>query len=228
MPSEKSKKKIIKRIFLKCSIIILLACLVCAPFYYFTFIFIGLPSDEKMIAHFYKNRQDIETLVNSFRYFEPEDDGSHYMPWFNTASTQPLMARAGVCNIGTIIPTWYPNPYSKEAAQERYAKGPTGVLYHYPYKTIKINLSPFNQYRTDKLLYGWIWKDLVYIPEIPRIENGVLLGPVDENGEHLNNDYVLDSLDNIPPQWEAFNLYKNSCVLRQIEAHWFLMLCHGG
>jgi hypothetical protein len=65
-------------------------------------------------------------------------------------------------------------------------------------------------------------KTLLNFPEIPRIKDGVLIGPgVDEKKQidHPMFSRVLPSLNDYLPK-------KGYCVLRQIEPQWFIDVCH--
>ena len=94
-----------------------------------------------------------------------------------------------------------------------------------------------SSYRRNTLLFGVIWKDYYFFPEVPRVENGVLLGPLSIVGKGLrgsrfhekegvattqDRDRVLPSLNSFPPDWKDFE-----CVYRQIEPQWFIRMCNG-
>ena len=82
-----------------------------------------------------------------------------------------------------------------------------------------------------------IWKEYVFFPEVPRIENSMLLEPVDivgkgfpgstfhkKEGVATKQDMyrVFPSLNHLPNNWKGFE-----CVYRQIEAQWFIRMCNG-
>jgi hypothetical protein len=72
-------------------------------------------------------------------------------------------------------------------------------------------------------LYGFIRKYYRFFPEVPRIENGELLGSMKPNGEYAslwNSSRVLPSLNRLSIPWKQYE-----CVYRQIEPQWFIQMC---
>lgn len=67
-----------------------------------------------------------------------------------------------------------------------------------------------------------IIKSYYFFPQAPRIENGHVLVP--DSSSHLpgfrSGQRVFDSLDGYPPKWE-----QGECVLRPIDAQWFIAMC---
>ena len=94
----------------------------------------NLPSDEEMIAHFYKNKADIEELVKQWRTHE---DFLSVSAWKKSEST----------------------------------------------------------------IHGLMWKEFLHIPQVPRIENNYLIGPMNHDGKYLFEKRVLSSLNTAPFFW---------------------------
>lgn len=194
-----------------------------------------LYSDEEMIAKFHAHRAEIESLVQSYRFseFTPTPEVRH---WGALPEVKALMRKAGVERVHGTGPIWFPNPYSMEAAKEfdlllKSDAGKSGAWFFLPYQTVEIQLINENRppgYRLAFVLHSsgpnLISKELVYMPEIPRIENGLLLHPVIYNPVRwfpAPTDRVFPSLNSYPPNWNI----KGECVYRQFEPHWFIRMC---
>jgi hypothetical protein len=93
---------------------------------------------------------------------------------------------------------------------------------------LRVQLMPRNKYWKNTFRYAAIRKDLYHIPEIPRVENGELLGPFNKKGEYSFRRAVLPSLNYIPSIWHRKVFSDSNCVLRQIEPQWFLRMCSTG
>jgi uncharacterized membrane-anchored protein YitT (DUF2179 family) len=209
----------------------------------FSTISTGLASDETMIAHFKEHRSEIEELVKRYREFEiaPNKTSSFensYQKWKQQDNTTELMEKASVTYISTIYneaflselsnPLWLPNPYSIETAQKletikQDTRGRPRESYnmHIKYGMIGILLRNdiYHKYATkyDKI------KHFVYIPEVPRIEYGKLLSPLDINGKYYFRKPLLSSLNRFPISLFRHNAL--NCAWKQIEQQWFLRLC---
>lgn len=182
---------------------------------------IPLPSDEEMISIFYAHRTDIEELVRRYREFEPEPNQSHSM-WLKQGDTQELLKRSVVDRIDyNVLGLWYPNPYSKEAGRlaEDYK---SGLAPYNKHGVLRVKFAPRNRYFASTLRHGTIWKDFYNFPEVPRIERGMLLGPMNSKGEYTFYERVLTTLNRMPNNWRDYE-----CVYRQIEPQWFLRMCNG-
>lgn len=207
----------------KCVLFILLIVLS----YYQVLVKTGLPSDEEMIRHFYENKTEIETLVSSFRTFEEPKDKpySHIVGWEMQESVQALLTKAGVERLGYInLGIWFPDPYSLATAQRvehELSLAPYFSL-EYQYGSLMVKFTPRYRYWVPNFIHGAVWKDFVYFPEPPRVENGYLLGPATVNGEQFREP-VVASLNRLPANW--WRSYE--CAYRQIEPQWFLQMCNG-
>lgn len=171
----------------------------------------SLPPDEELIAHFYKHRSDIEELVSRYRSYVPPL-GKEHGEWEKLGNTPDLLRRAGVRYIKSIHPTWLPEPYSLEAR-----KHDKGIVANWreaaKYQTLSI------QPLDARFYHNIVWKDLVFMPVAPRIENGTLIGPID----HLGRNYksrVFPTLNKEPP-----DVGRDTCALHKIEDQWFVRMC---
>lgn len=208
---------------------------IAAFFYWYLWIWNPLPSDEQMIANFKAHRADFVEAVRRYRDYprQPDKDTSF---WFKEGDTLELYKRAGIDGIDhSALNPYLPNPYSIETAilvgeKTRNAKDfmiffRYGVLRIKPASTPRIDhpyQSDDSGYRRNTLVYNVIWKDYYFFPEVPLIENGELLGPVNQKGEYTYRLRVFPSLNNFPNHWKDFE-----CVYRQIEPQWFLRMCNG-
>lgn len=225
---NQSKKKTTTRI-VKCLRWLWLPAIAAALFYYL-WIVNPLPRDEQMIENFKAHRSDFVEAVRRYRDY-PRLSGKDTSRWYKEGDTLEIYKRAGIDRIDYSTPIWLPNPYSIEAAKR--ADSLVGFAYSYKYGALKIvpattprikhpDQSDDSGYRRNTLIHCVIWKDYYYFPETPRIKNGELLGPVDQNGKHSFRSRVLPSLNRLPVPWKDFE-----CVYRQIEPQWFLRMCNG-
>jgi hypothetical protein len=232
--TTKHQKKIIK-------IIVCAIFLLCGIGYYFDKIYTGLASDEEMIAHFKEHRAEIEELVKRFREFEvaPNNetfDNAHEK-WKQQNNTPELLQKASVSHliaiaesigIGDLRTLWLPNPYSIETAHKVKAINDLESWEErrpmfYKYGMIGVYIYS-RKYDTEGY---YTYKHFVFIPEVPRIEDGKLLSPFDINGEHYFRKPLLPYLNYFPFK---FSTYRDSgeiapCAWKQIEPQWFLRLC---
>ncbi|MDR3054117.1 MAG: hypothetical protein LBU53_01760 [Zoogloeaceae bacterium] len=206
--------------------------------YYVLLVRTGLPEDEEMIAYFQAHRSDIEELVRRYRSFEqPRTDAEGRKPdgkpdwkkwdWSLQGDTQKLLKKTGIERIDFLaLNPWLPNPYSLESARKLDAliEDPRDKTFSvfFKYGMLRIERNPRQKYRTGNIIYGVLWKEIIFVPEVPRIENGWLLGPLNNKGRYSFQSRVFSSLNRIPPRWESFE-----CVFRQIEPNWFLTMCNG-
>jgi hypothetical protein len=190
--------------------------------YYLLIIRNPLPSDEQMIEHFQKHRSDIEELVRRYRSYSTEPDVDH-STWFRKGDTMDIMEQARIDWLahGAI---WLPNPYSIESAKlikDDIKHGEGNMLFN-KYGGLMVSLLPRKYYSKFHLRYLKIWKDIYFIPEVPRIEDDELLWPFNTRGKYTARRRILSSLNGFPENWKA-----HECVFKQIETHWFLRLCNG-
>ncbi|MEJ2426216.1 MAG: hypothetical protein P8101_17500, partial [Candidatus Thiodiazotropha sp.] len=197
----------------------------CVVGYYFLVLRNPLPSDEEMIRTFQEHRSDIEELVRRYQVVSPDPKIDHSTAWYKDPDTRKLMKRVGLDSISfSSYGPWLPSPYSIETAKYTMELSRNAKDYDLFIKRggLIVKLLPRLHFRSYNLKYFHIWKDFYFIPEIPRIENGKLLWPVDENGKYTVRRRVLSSLDDFPDNWKAYE-----CVYKQIEPHWFLSMCNG-
>ncbi|MDD2661849.1 MAG: hypothetical protein PHY54_19560 [Methylococcales bacterium] len=191
----------------------------------FTLFINPLPSDEKMIAHFQEHRAEFETLVKNYQAFIPTLE----KPVFENLENKTLMKKAAIRWISEKGATWFPNPYSAEAAKqfEAFSKqaGVKALEFVHPYVSIGFSMEeqPLGRsYRAVLLFSGiqWVMKDYMYIPEIPKIEDGRLWDPVTTSGYLKWSHRAFSSLNFYPPGWKI-----GECVFRQFEPHWLIRMC---
>jgi len=179
-----------------------------------------LPKDEELIAQFQEHRADIEELARRYRQIDPQPNKDHSL-WIKEGDTPALFKRAKVWSVQSAVGIWLPNPYSVESAKiiEEQSKTAKDLSLSVKYGTLHVQFDD-PRYTGTALLYGnKVWKDLYFIPQIPRIENGVLLGPL-YRGVNSPNYRVFNSLNEFPKDWGLAE-----CVLRQIEPQWFIRMC---
>ena len=222
-----------------------------ALFYYSLWIFNPLPSDEEMIENFKAHRADFVEAVRRYREYprSPDKDSSL---WFKEGDTLELFKRAGIDSIDA-RGSWFPNPYSVETAIRHHRdilsgsihiniinKHKYGELRIQPATTPRIDhpdQGDYRKYYRNTLLFGVIWKDYYFFPEVPYIQDGILFGPINIVGKgFLGSQFhpvkgvstiqsearVLPSLNHLPSNWKGFE-----CVYRQIEPQWFIRMCNG-
>jgi hypothetical protein len=173
-----------------------------------------LPPDEELIAWFQTNRADIEELVRRYRAYVPPE-GKQIGDWEKVGDTPELHKRAGVSRLSDASSAvWLPDPYSAVARIKDGGYLAVDWRQATKYKTLVIHSS-------DKRWWqGRVWKDLVYFPMVPRIEDGRIMHPVEETGVSRPTDRVLSTLNNEPP-----DVNRDECALRQIEPQWFVRMC---
>lgn len=182
-----------------------------------------LPNDEEMIAHFHNHRAEIEELVKRYRACVTTVGTScEGLP-----GNQALMEKARVKRVTHSGPAWFPNPYSKEAAKQFDDLLMAGKIPSLnPYSNITVELldenDPKRHFARVLTFSGkrWIFKDLVFIPAIVRIEDGQLWLPAHPFFGVNFKDRIFPSLNSYPPNWR-----KGECVHRQFETHWFIQMC---
>ena len=183
-----------------------------------------LPSDEEMIQHFQQHRGEIEKLVQLYRDYEPQR-GQKDLYWADAPEIKALRERAAVerVNGSTSGGLWIAEPYSREAAKlaESQVRSADMETVERRYGTILIEFSPLDRYFSPSRRYGTLIKEVLYLPQAPKITQGEAWWPVDAvSGEPTQKRSVVQTLDRYPP-----NLNKGDCVVRPIEAQWFLSLC---
>jgi hypothetical protein len=228
-----TKKKIIR-------IIVCAIFLLCGIGYYFDKIYTGLASDEEMIAHFKEHRAEIEELVKRYREFEVAPNNETFDKargmWAEQSDTRKLMYKEDIEAVTAVMGDvqlehlhilWLPNPYTLETANLLKAinnlkneEEKQSMLKKYGMVRVYLNGKKYSrEYK--------IYKHFVFIPEAPRIENGMLLGPFNTDGEYYFKKPLFSSLNHIPFKvWKYMDTGEGvPCILKQIETQWFLRLC---
>lgn len=208
-----------------------------------------LPSDEEMIENFQAHRDDFIEIVRRYREYPDLPEKARDL-WFKDNDTLELLKRAGVdCVDYDGTTPWLPNPYSLETAMNMEIMPSSkdfGIFYRYgllriqPATTPRIDHPEQTDHRRHyggSIIHGVFWKQYVFFPEAPRIENGILFGPLQITHKGDSNsvfhekegvstwqykERVLPSLNRRPRDWKGFE-----CVYRQIEPQWFLRMCNG-
>jgi hypothetical protein len=187
----------------------------------------GLPSDEEMIAHFQAHRDEFEEVVRRYRNYPTVRNVDRSIRWMKEGDTEALMNRAGIKYVSEGIP-WLPNPYTLETAKKLNARhqDPEYVPFSMFHKYGELLIKPAQQryYIGSRLHRAVVWKDYYHFPELPRIEDGWLLGPLNTRGRYVYRRRVVSSANWFPLAWWNGSV---GCVLRPIEPHWFLRLCTG-
>ncbi|WP_371367551.1 hypothetical protein ACA097_27810 [Pseudomonas sp. QL9] len=187
-----------------------------------------LPSDDELISYFQKNRLELEVLISA--YYGAAEDG---MPWDAPYNLQKLEARIGIERIHPAHGPWPPDPYSVEWAKwlgrvnYRNAEDRFAVK---QYRALQIDLSD-RRYRQVALRYPFdylIWKSLFYIPAVARTSDSKLWPPVTwiplrpqtKEAYERSAERILQNLTGYPENWR-----KGECVYRQLDVHWFILMC---
>jgi len=175
------------------------------------------PSDEEMIANFYRHQKDFDRLARIYR--EDTSVPTVMRVLVPTPEIAAMMSRISVATIKGDDETWIPpDPYSKDpdfleqkVKSEICRDAPgarkfSGVIFYSTHG------------RVTRRHYGQpIYKQYYYVPIAPRVEDGVLVLP----GTSTWSDHrVLETLNRYPPGFATFN-----CVYRQIEPQWFIRMC---
>lgn len=243
MRLSKIKSALPSLIVLVLIICVSLAALGCGV-HYLLWIWNPLARDEQMIENFMTHRADFIEVVHRYRNYQrsPDKDASS---WYKEGDTQELYKRAMIVDIDA-QGIWLPNPYSAETAKRKY--GLVGFEYNRKYGALRISPTcpscaahPDQRgdldHRRNTLLFGTIWKDYYFFPEVPRVESGKLLWPLSVVGKGFpgaqfhekegvatiqKKERVLPSLNRLPSHWQ-----ESECVYRQIEPQWFIRMCNG-
>lgn len=201
---------------------------VAGPYFYYLFVN-PLPSDAELIAHFQAHRADIETLLKMY-YAAPEPKpGERRVQWDAPPEVQLIKKRAGIAHVEHAGGYWLPDPYSSEAFDilMRFdVTTPEGRFAKRQLESLHIDVDNRRYYRTtprypkDYL----IWKTLIYIPAVAKTSDHKLWPPVTprQTREQYERsaDRILPDLTAYPPDWR-----KGECVYRQLETHWFIIMC---
>lgn len=221
-----------------------------AAFYYYLWIWNPLPSDEEMIENFKTHRADFVEVVRRYREY-PRSPNESSAFWYKEGDTLEIFRRAGIDSVDA-RGCWHPNPYSVETAIRHHEALLSGLSARegWVHKCGELRIKPATTPRIDHpdqgdterhyrntVVFGVIWKDYYFFPEIPLVENGKLLNPLSIVGKnfpgaqfhekegvstHQSSERVLPSLNRLPSNWKGFE-----CVYRQIEPQWFIRMCNG-
>lgn len=215
--------------------------------YYYFWIWNPLISDEEMIAHFQAHRAEFDELAKRYREYPGTRDAKPWL-WHQQKDIAGLLARAGINRVDYSTPIWLPDPYSPETAKtvrEQILAG-QGSLLSRKYGALQFTpvpeprfLSPKNsdRHRSYSPAHNIIWKDYSNFPEVPRIEDGQILMPLQVVGmnyptavyheqESVYTNQIrsrtLPSLNRFPDDWKDYE-----CVYRKLNSQWFIRMCNG-
>jgi len=187
------------------------------------FVFLPLPSDEKMIKHFNGHRSEIEFLVNKYREFDRISTPGSVVLWDSDAEIKKIKKKAKVKRIVEKDAFWHDVPYSRESAEE------------FDRKVKALEINPFTNHRFSSIVVIFedsessslredaiLWKTLYFVPKTPKIENKKLLLPVrggviEKSGGSIE---LREKLDTYPSKWRGLE-----CFLRPVDTQWFLQIC---
>lgn len=175
----------------------------------------NLISDKEMIDHFNAHKAEFDELVKRYLAFDHRKGD-----WDKLPRVIELKEATGVQRIIDGPGYWFENPYSIDAAkQSKEMEENKSWAEHHDRKTAIVQMQDERRHYDFDIRSAINWKDYVYYPAAPEIENGRIKLP----RELIDRKYgirnrVLESLDN--PRWEY-----GECVLRRIDPQWFLRRC---
>ena len=176
-----------------------------------------LISDQAMIDHFNAHKEEFNALVKNYGVY-----GANSEAWAMRPEVIELKEKTGIERIIDGPGYWFDDPYSIESAIK--LKEMDNEKSWSQYHSRSTALIKMEDSMLHEATYFWNgifnWKDYVYIPVTPSIEQGRMKFPRrvnDGNEPHLWLR-VLESLDS--PKWDM-----GECVLRKIEPQWFLIRC---
>ena len=176
-----------------------------------------LISDQAMIDHFQVHKQEFNELTQLYLHRSTD-----IMAWSARPDVIELKKKTGIDRIIDAAGYWFENPYSTEAAIKSKAMRDNNTFSQNNFRSAAlIKMADTNIFWAAYLWNGGLnWKDYVYFPEPPIIEEGRIKWPTEIKARVFSNHWLrtLDSLDS--PTWE-----RGECVLRKIEPQWFLKRC---
>ena len=183
----------------------------------------SLPTDQEMIEHFRKHREDFEALAKQLRE-DPNLRTIRGAICFEKArpSMRRRMERVQSYCLCSDHELWIPpDPYSgsvkaqapkypfsaKDVSSLPEPRRYTGVIFSYEHQPVE---------RWDERYYTRVRKAYYYTPFPAKVENGLLIGPP---GGPVSKR-IYGALDTWPP-----GLQLGGRVYKQYEPQWFLRLC---
>jgi len=215
------------------AVLLFICILLLGPILYFLHMELGLmplirilPSDESMIKHFHKHREDFEKMVKIFRYdfSVPFDAPSQCL--IPSPEVQSIMERSGIDALCADSDYWIPpDPYEKNA---RFNTKETSYREN---RAIEFIFERGYLRRMDGN-FTLVRKYYLYIPVIPIT--------IDErrtfklsDGKEVYADGLLKRPIEIHFLYKSLSDYPSifmpgECVYRRIEPQWFIGMCHLG
>ncbi len=166
----------------------------------------SLPTDEEMIEHFRRHRGDFELLAAIFQQFNPADGEAR-------GRIEKLRNRLNITRILAFRPheryryLGSNGKFETRVEGERVAPDPEArsfraLRFRYAHAPVKTS-DGFD-----------LHKGYYYTPFVPKVRHGRLDTP-DSSG------WVFPSLNRLPSE-----LLPTTCVSRQFEPQWFVVICH--
>jgi hypothetical protein len=215
----------------------------------FTLFVNPLPRDEKMIAHFQTHRDEFEALVKNYQRYIPTVE----KPVFENRENKMLMKKAAISRLRSAGATWFPNPYSMEAAKQFEAlskqAGIKVLQFVHPYKSIGFDMEEYPLGKSNRnVLLFWTGAELIFehMSEI-RGNNFLLLIFAFTHGVSKEYLYIpeitkiedgrlwypITTSGNLKWSYRVFSSLNSyppdwkvgECVYRQFESHWFIRMC---
>lgn len=188
-----------------------------------------LPRDDELIEHFREHSADIEVLIKAY-YRAPQSS----IQWDDALEIQALKKLSGVERIHQVMGWWPADPYSFEGAEGLHKLITTNTPEAYAairqMEALQVDLVD-SRYRQRSLRYPTdyhILKSLLYIPAVARTHDAKLwpgvswnkLAPQTPEQYEKSAWRLLPKLSDYPPNWK-----KGECVFRQLDTHWFIVMC---
>ena len=176
-----------------------------------------LISDQAMIDHFQAHKQEFNELTQLYLHRSTD-----IMAWSARPDVIELKKKTGIDRIIDAAGYWFENPYSTEAAIKSKEMRDNNTFSQNNFRSAAlIKMADTNIFWAAYFWNGGLnWKDYIYFPIDPEIENERIKLPKRIPARSTSDLWlrVLNSLDS--PKWE-----RGECVLRKIEPQWFLSRC---
>lgn len=170
--------------------------------------FSPLPSDDEMIEHFERNRQEFENMAK-YETFSERDNTVAKRCWKYGWAKPNIRKYEKFCRMPQDIYSTQEKGisscFSGDRGEWAYALEMERTIY-----ILDADYSwPHNSHE----------KGYVYFPIAPKIENGRVIGPKMKDGPRMTWR-LFDTLDNTWPT----DMERNEYILKQIEPQWFLYI----
>lgn len=196
---------------------------VISSFILWKLIVLPLPTDEYMTEHFNNHRQEFDTLAKAYRESHLLQDPR--AQWDDAEEIQEAMRKTGIWYLTSKSGMeWHENPYSLAAAQDFDRRRQNGSVDTARNRSRKGVIFELNNGQSISFREGaQVSKSYLHIPQIPKIENGRLLYPVNASkSKYAKQRYIAlkSSLNYYPDNWE-----NGECFIKPLDVQWFIELC---